>query len=96
MGPGGRLASLAPVVLVGCWGWAVQADAFVYGGNFGTGTIARANLDGFGTGARSIACPAGTRRQWPALRTINLRHLAMGSVFRRSTPRSAGAWARST
>jgi hypothetical protein len=37
---------VATLVVVGCWGWATQADAFVYWANRDTGTIGRAHLDG--------------------------------------------------
>jgi Low-density lipoprotein receptor repeat class B len=42
------LAWATAVAAVVCFGWAVQADAFVYWANGFTGTIRRANLDGSG------------------------------------------------
>ena len=68
MGARGWLAWLAAVAVAACFGWAAQADAFVYWANQGTNTVGRANLDGTGanqsfiTGAsspRGVAVDAG-------------------------------------
>jgi Ca2+-binding RTX toxin-like protein len=53
---------VAAVAVLACWGWATQADAFVYWTNFRTGTIGRANLDGTGANQSFITgadTPAG-------------------------------------
>jgi hypothetical protein len=55
MGARARLALVATVAVVGCWGWAARADAFVYWASSGSGAIGRANLDGTGANARFIA-----------------------------------------
>jgi virginiamycin B lyase len=43
------------VAVMGCWGWAAQADARVYWADQPAGTIGRANLDGSGADPSFIA-----------------------------------------
>jgi virginiamycin B lyase len=75
MGGRGRLAWVAAVAAVVCFGWAAQADAFVYWANGIGQTIGRANLDGSGVDQTFI-----TGASDPAGVAVDARHIYWANV----------------